>query len=85
MSQHQGSAFPEMANPRVQDPGWGHETNSKENNGWCLWSMNYVPGTVLGARHVLIRLILSLTQERVAPRSPFTDEETEAQQVAEPG
>ena len=47
--------------------------------------MNYVPGTVLGARHVLIRLILSLTQERVAPRSPFTDEETEAQQVAEPG
>ena len=81
-----------MANPRVQAPGrgewgWGNEraTNSEENNGWRLFSVNYVPGTVLRACHVLIRLILSSTQERVALRSPFTDEETEAHQVSEPG
>lgn len=47
MSQHRGSAFPKLANPRVQDPGWGNEraTNSEENNGWRLWSMNYVPSS----------------------------------------
>lgn len=55
MSQHRGSAFPEMANPRVQDLGWGNEraTDSEANNGWRLLGMNYVPGTVLGACHVL--------------------------------
>lgn len=54
MSQHRESAFPEMANPRVQDLGWGDErATDEENNGWRLLGMNYVPGTVLGACHVL--------------------------------
>lgn len=70
-----------MANPRVQDLGWGDEraTDSEENNGWRLLGMNYVVRHCSRCLPCIIRLILSLTQERVVPWSSFTDE-TKAQQ-----